>query len=400
MIRAKPTQPRARAARGLRNSRHGDASIRFTAPMTFAGLAIAAATLAACGGKTGLTKTEPVAPTAACAASATPASAPPYAVQFQFRNDTAASLFLLENCGSYDFGVSSCASGFSDRLNDQVFCACSCDNPQCGITCGACAPDQATEIAGGGSLRRPWSGVSATIALITLGECVDSRALPAGRYRVSVSVYATGTDALARTGPRVVSRDFELPAPSGVVDVPLASSPDDVCDGAPDAPAAVCTGGEARDVPCALASGLTFARDGGLSLFEDSELIAPPATDVHTRTSSDAATPPVTCTTKIPRCSRDARVTTTGDVARALAAPGVVSSFGTGTPVFGLDARSADGNIFVVTRPDGASVGIGATCTGCAQPLPPGLQALGSVLERLSAQQLADPACAVLAAGP
>jgi hypothetical protein len=397
MNSAEPTQPRATAGQLLKNSRRTGGAIRLPSLTDLAALALAA-TLAACGSKTSGGKAETLSPTGVCAASATPATAPPYAIEFQFRNDTAAPLFLLKGCGSYAFGVSSCAAGFSDRLNDAAFCACSCDEPQCGTTCGACEADEGTGIVGGDSLRRPWSGVSVTTSPSAFGECVTSRDLPAGRYRVSIWVYDSAQAAVGHSGARVVSQDFELPAPNGLVDVPLGPSAEDTCDPTPDAPVAACTGAEAHGVPCALATTLTFANDGGLSQFHDSETLSPPATDVRSRAPFGTATASTMCTTQLPRCSRDARVTTTGDVTRALAQPGVAAAFGASTPVFGSDPRPADGQILIVKRADGTSFGIGGPCSDCARPLTPALRTLGTVLQTLSFQQFGDPACASLAA--
>ncbi|HVU50207.1 MAG TPA: hypothetical protein VHL80_05955 [Polyangia bacterium] len=392
-------QPRAGAAGRLRNSRPGGGRIGPPSRAALAGLALAAASIAAsCGQASG----GPPAPTSACAASTKPTSPPPYAVEFRFRNDGPSSLFVLKSCGGYDFGVSWCGTGFTDRLNDPVVCECSCDDPQCGKVCGQCAPDEGTEIAAGASLDRPWSGISTTLAPSAAGQCVVSRDLGAGRYRVSIWVYDTAAGALARARPRVVSLDFELPAPSGIVDVPLAPSPDDVCDPTPDAPVPVCTGGEPHDTPCGLASGLTFASEGGLALSYDSETLTPPATDVRSRRGSGMTTPFATCSTQLPRCSRDARVATTRDLTRALAQPDVAASFGADTPVFGSDPRGSDGSITVVTRPDGTSVGLGEPCfsTVCDHPLTSAFQTLESVLARISEQQLSDPTCAALPTSP
>jgi len=393
-----PPLPRRAEALALRKSTTGDDAIRASSLRRSILAAVAVATLG-CGGKS-LTPAHDAGPTedastSALCAVATPATAPPYAVQFQLHDDGAASAFLLNSCGHVSFGVSSCTEGFRDHLNDFVVCACSCEHPQCGITCGACAPDQAAEIAAGTSMALPWSGISTTAEVVsTGGTCASGGDLPAGRYRFSITVYDSAAGALARSGPRVVSRDFSLPAPNGIVDVPLAPSADDVCDPTPDAAVPTCTGAEAHDVPCALATGLTFALVGGLSSYDDSDAIAPPNTFTLTRSYADQTKAPITCAPKIPRCSRDARVVTTGDITRALAQPGVKSAFGPNTPVFGSDPRDADGDIMVVTAPDGTSVGIGGPCVSCARPSTPALGALEQTLETLSEQQHADPSCA------
>ena len=389
MTKVDPTQPRARAAGVLRISRRGAFAIRLSSLATLAA--------ASCG-----KAADPLAPPAACAASTTPATPPPYAVEFRFHNDAASSLFVHKFCGRYEVGLSSCASGFTDRLNDFVGNACSCDHPNCGIVGGACEPDEGTEITAGVSLSSSFSGTSTTASSTASGQCVTNRDLPAGRYRVSIWVYETADGALARTEPRVVSRDFELPAPNGIVDVPLAPAADDVCDPTPTADVPVCTGHEEHDQPCGLATALTFGAEGGLSTFTESQTLTPPATDVLSRRAFNTGTTFATCSAKIPRCSRDARVVTTGDVAHALAQPDVGPSFGGNTPVFGSDPRGADGSILVVTRPDGKSVGIGGPCAqgNCARPVPAGLAMLQSVLDGLSEQQHSDATCAALPTSP
>jgi hypothetical protein len=118
--------------------------------------------------------------------------------------------------------VSSCASGFTDHLSDALSCACSCDNPKCGISCGACLPDEAHEIVGGDSVRVDWSGVSSTAEMKDGVTCQTSRVLPAGRYRISINVFDSASAALMPTGGRLVTQDFELPSPAGLVDVPIA----------------------------------------------------------------------------------------------------------------------------------------------------------------------------------
>ncbi|HEX4404012.1 MAG TPA: hypothetical protein VH560_04240 [Polyangia bacterium] len=392
-----PSQTRLFQTATLKKSTVGGVGIRVSSPRrsTLAAIFIS---MLGCGGKSLTPQPDggsaDDASTRALCAVPTPTTPAPYAVQFQLHDDGDTPAFLLDSC-AITFGVSSCAGGFRDHLNDFAFCACSCEHPQCGNECGGCAPDAATEIAPGTSTMLPWSGISTTIEPIsTGGECVSGGNVPAGRYRFSITVYDSAADALARTGPRVVSQDFSLPAPNGVVDVVLAPSADDVCDPTPDVPVASCTGAEAHDVPCSLATGLSFAYVGGLSAFDDGDAIAPPNAFTLTRTYADRTKTPLTCAPKIPRCSRDARVVTTGDVTRALALPGVKSSFGPSTPVFGTDARESDGSIMIVTAPDGTSVGLGGPCPSCARPTTAGLNALRATLGTLSEQQRADVSCA------
>jgi hypothetical protein len=394
MTPTKASPSRTSAASPLRNP---SSTTRAIAKWSRAALGLAlASALAGCGSGGDL-----LTPSGACAPSTTPTTAPPYAVEFQFRNDTSAPLYVLQDCSLYDFGISSCASGFADRLNEPVICASFCGTGGGGLQCGACPENQGTAIAPGASLRRAWDGLSTTTMATSNGQCVNRRALPAGRYRAAIWVYASEADALAREAPRVVTRDFELPAANGVVDVPLGASADDECDHSPNEPTKACTGGEPREQPCDVPAALTFADEGGLVARSDSETLMPPSTDVRTRMTFGASATTKMCTTQVPRCSRDARVTTTADVTRALAAPGVAASFGSDRPVYGADPRVVDGSVLFVTRADGKSLGIGGSCaSGCARPLTPALATLGSVLHALSAQQLRDAACATLNASP
>lgn len=55
--------------------------------------------------------------------------------------------------------------------------------------------------------------------------CHTSANAPAGKYRIDVPVYQTEEDALNLQNGAVVSHDFELPAPGGVVTVPVGLQP-------------------------------------------------------------------------------------------------------------------------------------------------------------------------------
>ena len=217
---------------------------------------------------------------------------------------------------------------------------------------------------------RPGGGASFT--------CLRSHALPAGAYRVSIRVFDDAASAAGNVGGRIVTRDFSLPASGGVVDVPLAVNAVDTCDATPSASAPACTGLEAHDVPCSLAEPLAFAWEGGLSFYGEASQLTPPATYGRRRTYYMGTMPDLTCATAIPRCTRDSRVVTTSDIARAINEPTVLAAYATTTPVYGYDYRANDGQILILRRPDGTSLGIGSTCNGCsptavANPLTPAL---------------------------
>lgn len=189
-----------------------------TVSRLFLVLALATAS-AGCGSKTA---GDPLAPTGSCAVAA-PATLAPYPVELQFRDNSTAPLYIFKSgCTGVTFGVTSCASGFTAHLADMLFCACSCDVPRCGNNCPPCLPDEAQQIVGGDSVRVAWSGVSSTAEMKEGVTCATSRTLPAGRYRVSITVFDSAEAALAHTGGRVMTQDFELPSPADLVDVPLA----------------------------------------------------------------------------------------------------------------------------------------------------------------------------------
>jgi hypothetical protein len=336
---------------------------------------------------------------------ATPAQPPPYPTEFRFRNDSTTTLFINKDraCIGIDFSVSSCASGFRDRLGPTSHCTCECDEASCTHpnTCGACPQAEGVLVPAGASIAVAWNGVHVTNDEKPGGDgrgsfwCVRSHPLLAGRYRVAIRVFDDQTAAAAAIGGRTVTRDFELPSAGNVLDVPLAATALDRCDPTPDAAAPICTGTEARDVPCSLAEPLAFAFEGGLSFSYDSSELAPPATFARRRVFTFEPKPDLNCSTAIPRCARDSRVVTTGDVARVLTDPGVVAAYAGGlTPVYGYDFRANDGAVLILRRSDGTSLAIGGECDGCARPLTPALKAVPPVFSLLEQQVIATPACA------
>jgi hypothetical protein len=338
-----------------------------------------------------------------------PTPPPPFATALDFRNDTDAPVFVHKGCSGVDFGVSSGAGDFRDRLGPTYHCGCYCDESSCTSPplCGACPESEGVRLPGGETLTMNWDGLQLTDeekarpgggASFT---CLRSHALPAGAYRVSIRVFDDAASAAGNVGGRIVTRDFSLPASGGVVDVPLAVNAVDTCDATPSASAPACTGLEAHDVPCSLAEPLAFAWEGGLSFYGEASQLTPPATYGRRRTYYMGTMPDLTCATAIPRCTRDSRVVTTSDIARAINEPTVLAAYATTTPVYGYDYRANDGQILILRRPDGTSLGIGSTCNGCsptavANPLTPALSAVGAVLGAFDRQMLNTTGCVAL----
>jgi len=326
---------------------------------------------------------------------ATPASPPPYATEFRFRNAGSAPLYLHTGCLGIDYGLSSCAAGFRDSLQPTFVCACPCDQASCtgGVTCGACPQDDSALVAPGQYVARTWDGIWTALEDRGSYDCQRAHPQPAGRYRIAVRVYDDATSAMKGTGGRLVTQDFDLPTTNGL-DIPLSEIQSDPCAAPTSTAPSACTGGEAHDVACSLGFSMTYGADGGLTTRTDSVALAPPAGYTLTRTFSYPAMPAQQCTTAVPFCSRDSRVVTTSDLTRVLTQPAVSAAFGSGTPVIGFDPRPMDGQILVLHRPDGTSLGIGSSGAGATLPAP--FADVVTTLRGLDQQMRGDPACSNL----
>ncbi len=147
----------------------------------------------------------------------------PYATTFHFWNPNMATVYLKQQC-HLEHTVTSCADGYAAPLSLWGDCTVDCTLPDTNgcIACGAC-PDGAQAIAPQGALDEPWGGVTFTFGTTPSGcSCHTAHPKPAGKYRIAIPVYASEAAAQAGVPDYEVAVDFELPAPSGVVDVPLA----------------------------------------------------------------------------------------------------------------------------------------------------------------------------------
>jgi hypothetical protein len=146
----------------------------------------------------------------------------PYQVTIRLRNTGPRAVFFAN---TYSCGVattiSSCAADHGDNLNQPIF-LCPC-NGSCPVGGPGCEPAEIR--VGPGEMQQLLWQASITIRGTRNGqECSErSQALPAGRYRVTAKVFGAPEHAIAGTPVlRVLEKDFELPAPGGVVDVPFA----------------------------------------------------------------------------------------------------------------------------------------------------------------------------------
>lgn len=157
-------------------------------------------------------------PEACAVASPDPA---PYAVTFRVTNPSGVPAFVRQEC-HVRFDVMACADGYSAPLGLYGDCTLDCNQPGPGcIACGACmmegravTPDQPVDAS--------WSGQSYTFGMTPDGcQCSTAHPMPAAKYRVRLPVYASKQDAEADQLGWEVSVDFQLPAPGGIVEIPI-----------------------------------------------------------------------------------------------------------------------------------------------------------------------------------
>jgi hypothetical protein len=149
-----------------------------------------------------------------------------------------------------------------------------------------------------------------------------------------------------------------------------------------------------------------YGRLGGKTAVRHTVLLEPPASFTHVRSSTAISPPPPdqSCAPALPLCGGAAM--DAGDVMAALADRDVQDVFerskGAATiPIYGVDPRPVDGQVFRIARSSGGGFLVGGPCppnvpTSSCMPIPGGVSRLVSVLTALDEQQLADPACAAL----
>ena len=148
--------------------------------------------------------------------------AAPFSVTFRFKNRSSRPLFRYRGCTS-EVEIASCASSYSDQLANRDPCPCDCMSANC-PACGACY-HEGTPLAPEAVFEQLWDGRVEVMSTRVDGlPCNDRKAVPAGRYRVRLPIYATAADAKAHTPTVLVATaDFELPSPTGgVVEIDIS----------------------------------------------------------------------------------------------------------------------------------------------------------------------------------
>jgi len=334
----------------------------------------------------------------------------PFPLSIEFRNDGVTPLFLHTGCVGLEYGLSSCAGAYRDTLGPTFTCGCSCADASCtsSVVCGACPAPSSQAVAPGEAFTASWAAEKVSLREGATHQCVAREALPAAHYRIAVDVYDDAQQAATGGPGRLVVVDFTLPMADDklVVDLGTVAA---ACDASPDSPAGTCRAGAMRETPCDLATSLSWAWPGGLALSTDEVTLAPPNVYTRTRTFSSfstAAGATASCTARLARCSLDARVPTTADLAAALLDADVVAAFSkSGMLVYGEDARAYDGTVLWVSQGAGSFV-VGPACDPasavsglCQRSVPPGLAQLQRVISAIDSQLRGTPDCAALPTG-
>jgi hypothetical protein len=148
----------------------------------------------------------------------------PYGVTFQFENGGASPAFLRQEC-ALQYTIEACEDGYSAPLSIHAFCSQACSSSDGCIVCGACWLGS-VPIDSGAQATDTWSGMRYTFGTTAEGcSCHDEHVARAGRYRIRVPVYDSDMAAQSGMPSYEVTKEFELPAPNGVVVVPIGQSP-------------------------------------------------------------------------------------------------------------------------------------------------------------------------------
>lgn len=135
------------------------------------------------------------------------------------------TLFVRSGC-ILEYGITSCADGYEQELWRDGSCKVDCAAPP-EATCIACdsCPLEGVEVTLNGTLSEIWDGTHYTYGTNSANcPCHDDHLAAAGKYRVTIPVFASADAAQLNQPLREVVVDFELPAVDGVVDVSLSGT--------------------------------------------------------------------------------------------------------------------------------------------------------------------------------
>ena len=148
---------------------------------------------------------------------------------------------------------------------------------------------------------------------------------------------------------------------------------------------------DAASAACSIDQHYRFYMSGGLVQTTVISELQPDAAYGRTLTMRDSTMR--SCASLLPACG--SKQVDAGQLRAALLAADVVSGFGDGSLVYGLDSRPVDGQVFVIERADQKQLVVGSDCqgqSGC-RAIPKGVAALVTLLGRLSDEQAAMGPC-------
>jgi len=153
------------------------------------------------------------------------------------------------------------------------------------------------------------------------------------------------------------------------------------------------TGTDAGACGC-IAAELTYGDIGGFRASSRQSVISPCRTYSLTETTFRDPPEMTSCSNELP-CNGDA--ITLADVTGALAHADVVAAFAAAPITYGRDLRPVDGVVFEVSQ-SGSTFLVGTPCGsggGCVG-IPPGVQALVTLLRALDLERIAEPDCSTV----
>jgi hypothetical protein len=145
---------------------------------------------------------------------------PPYEVTFRFVSMGGVDTWLHQGC-EVELSVTSCADGYSAALSMWPGCTVDCSDTSGCIACGACW-DGGVLVDPSSPFEVQWSANTYTFGQTANGcECSSPHPVSAAHYRLTVPVYGSELDTTQGAPMWSTTVDFELPAPSGIVEVQL-----------------------------------------------------------------------------------------------------------------------------------------------------------------------------------
>lgn len=170
------------------------------------------------GGGTVTTTTTTTSVPAECAVATNEPA--PYEVLFRFTVNSGVTLYLRSDCYT-NYTITSCADGYSAPVNIHGDCTIDCSESMGCIECGAC-PESGLIVSQDAWQEDTWTGDTYAFSQNAAGcTCHTTSAAPAGKYRITVPVFNTAQDAMDNANGNLRSYDFQLPAPNGLVVIPV-----------------------------------------------------------------------------------------------------------------------------------------------------------------------------------